>query len=60
MTKKDYEIIAGGIRYMVEKNSPNHDMYTLHGLANLYCLILEKQNPKFDRDKFITACGIEV
>lgn len=69
MTKKDYELIAQGLKlerpdYIVYDNDPTYNngfkdgairkwqevVYTLaNGLA---------VNPKFDRSKFLAACGI--
>lgn len=56
MTKKDYELIAEHI-----KEAPKgvfNEFYReafVCGLADK----LKNDNPKFDRDKFLTACGID-
>lgn len=51
MTKKDYELIADWAAYC--KDMPL-DLVALEILATK----LEGDNPKFDRDKFLTACGV--
>jgi hypothetical protein len=54
MTKKDYELIAGAIRTMYFVG----DLKQRH-VAERMADHLEKAYPKFDRQKFLTACGIE-
>ena len=51
MTKKDFEFIASLINAANNGVAPEH----LATLAAAYCT---KQNPRFDADKFISACGI--
>ena len=59
MTKKDYELIANVIRGCVV-----FDTTKLTGKEMLvevsYQLahFLKQDNPKFDKDKFINACGV--
>lgn len=58
MTKKDYELIAGSLK-MTKSWSPNDftdNMFriTCENMANS----LNRNDPKFDRNKFLTACGI--
>lgn len=47
MTRKDYNKIAHAIRYY----------NTLDNLVAALCLILENDNPSFDRVRFVKACG---
>lgn len=58
MTKKDYELIA---------NEINKDFYTwrrpsiiekegMFAIINAVANALEKDNPRFDRERFIEAC----
>ena len=69
MTKKDYELIARAIyRSLISprRKSPqsgsleSQDKYadqhrlTAQHVANA----LERENPRFDRDRFIEACGV--
>lgn len=58
MTKKDYELIAGAIynQYSVETGQSQQG---IENVARLLAYKLELDNPRFDRNKFITACGIE-
>lgn len=53
MTKKDYELIAGTIAKM--KSLVGEQLY----VADLFADTLAKHDPRFDRDKFLQACGIE-
>lgn len=66
MTKKDYELIAGCFRTDIEgwreESGPVYGQEAIDALTlNAVRLVnqLEKDNPKFDRDKFLQACGIE-
>lgn len=56
MTKKDYEVIARAL------DAPSCELMN----AGVYELVakaladaLEADNKKFDRDKFLTACGVK-
>ena len=51
MTKKDFEFIASLIDAANNGVQPQH----LATLASAYCA---KQNPRFDEDKFLAACGV--
>lgn len=56
MSKKDYELIARVVRSTDFAQSSTKNLETLaNGLANA----LERDNPKFDKIKFLTACGID-
>jgi len=64
MTKKDYELIAQSIwrsGYMKDKNKVRQEakeaMRRL--IANDLCGSLANENPRFDRTRFLEACGIE-
>lgn len=52
MTKKDYEVIATGL--LMATGDTNHTIV----VANFIADELEKDNPRFDRTKFLTACGM--
>lgn len=58
MTKKDYELIASTFKYMFNNDSKNHDKYTIESMARLQALVFSKHNPKFDRNRFLEACGV--
>lgn len=56
MTKKDYELIAKAIR-------PTHNGYfelDANACQLVYVLAdaLQSDNPRFDRTKFLEACGV--
>jgi hypothetical protein len=49
MTRKDYKKIAE-LLYLYPQ-----PLQFVHELTN----ILEEDNPRFDREKFLTACGVK-
>lgn len=65
MTKKDFEAIAGAIKDAREalKVGPadpisNVDL-VLNGLARTCAKVLATTSPKFDRARFLAACGVK-
>ena len=55
MTKKHYEAIAAIIkRQMKFTDCPGE----IENVAANLAIFLRTQNPKFDRDKFLKACGL--
>lgn len=72
MTKKDYELIASKIKQQLDLRCrvaypksnegeliKNDAYFPLTALAEHMANALKNDNPKFDRDKFLQACGIE-
>ena len=73
MTKKDYELLAeagrkygdyirecmasGTNEHLAELNTER--LRASESVLNFLSLALETDNPRFDRVKFLTACGIE-
>ena len=66
MTKKDYELIAGAVAQTVldydigsceQTDSP---MEVLRNVASYPAMDLKNNNPRFDHNKFLTACGIKI
>ena len=59
MTKKHYEMIAAQIA--IQKSMTRCDIThkSLNALAINLAFLLKADNPKFNRDMFLTACGIE-
>lgn len=53
MTKKDFELIAEVIG-----NAWHGSADTRADIANAFADELENTNPRFDRAKFLTACGV--
>jgi len=56
MTKKDYELIASAFRYGNTIPANEHQLYWI---ADLLATKLLKDNPRFNKDKFLTACGVK-
>ena len=58
MTKKDYQLIAGSLRMTNEWNGGaiRRDLFVIlcENLANA----LNRDNPRFDHQRFLEACGI--
>lgn len=57
MTRKDYRKIAGAIRAAREVNNANAVMDVM-AVIEAICNVLARDNPRFDREKFLAACGI--
>jgi len=57
MTRKDYVLLAAAIASM-----PSHAP-TLRAATRSAALViadaLAKDNPRFDRERFLTACGVQ-
>lgn len=58
MTKKDYELIASAINDGVNGNSVvvGGDM---HAIVRAITDALADDNPRFDRSRFLEACGLD-
>ena len=65
MTRKDYEAIAAAIKAAAQNIDPDYTPETVnnmrqgvrlsaHALADALA-----ENPRFDRARFLTACGVE-
>jgi hypothetical protein len=53
MTRKDYELIARVIRYAeIDERAGDR-------IARDFAYALAKDNPRFDRARFLKACGVE-
>lgn len=57
MTKKDFELIARDI-----KNGEyiGNAFESRNQIAKRLASSLAKTNPRFNREKFLTACGVEI
>lgn len=56
MTKKDYVLIAAAIK--AASNAPGYpqrNAFVAFALADA----LQRDNPRFDRAKFLAACGVQ-
>jgi hypothetical protein len=63
MTRKDYVLIAesikGAINYESNFNENKDKAEALNYLALRLSSAFENDNPRFDRDRFLTACGVK-
>jgi hypothetical protein len=59
VTKKDYELIAGVMeRLSADFNNGGEDTVSLSLVAEELATALADTNPRFDRARFLTACGV--
>ena len=64
MTKKDYEMIAAAFAKQETATPADADNYTkglyLGKRDAIYTLseVFRKSNPRFDQERFLTACGL--
>lgn len=56
MTKKDYELIAKTLQFTAQRLKPQ-DRRVLTFVARELAIELVAHNPKFDPERFLTACG---
>lgn len=55
MSKKDYELIANAISSVDKRLNAD----PLGDAAIAIADVMAEDNPRFDRDKFLAACGID-
>ena len=55
MTRRDFELIANVVRYIRELKTTDAD--TLDLLAWAFATKLGRNNQRFDKARFMTACG---
>ena len=62
MTKKDYELIARAFYNQMTSTTVfgTSEQLAIKGTAMLLSVYLAEQNPKFNRSKFLKACGLEI
>lgn len=59
MTRKDYELIAGVLSNLyADFNNGGEDTVSLSLVAQELAEVLETDNPRFNRETFLRACGI--
>jgi len=63
MTKKDYILIASVLKesksFPIEIRETNKKIITINDLiSEKMADVLQKENPRFNREKFLTACGL--
>lgn len=62
MTRKDFELIAEAIRLTRSKADFQGfavDESTLEAVSKTMAQLIEYSNPRFDRARFLTACGVK-
>jgi hypothetical protein len=61
MTRKDFQLIADVISsiYKDFDCSPSEDTVSLSVIAEELATKLQDTNPRFNRDLFLTACGVK-
>jgi hypothetical protein len=64
ITRKDYAAIAEAINFYRSSLSPHisfdRDRYVaLRELTNIFCEVFAEDNHRFDRERFLRACGME-
>jgi hypothetical protein len=58
MTRKDYILIAAAIKAV----NRSHDSSVVNGIrwtAERIADVLARDNPRFDRERFLTAAGVQ-
>ena len=63
MTKKDYELIASLLNNYTNNDIgglmlTDEQITTARAISKALARELERQNNRFNRDKFLTACGV--
>lgn len=59
MTRKDYKLVAGALHVIrQELHTHNNSAYTLERIAKVLAVQLQADNPRFDRARFLAACGV--
>jgi hypothetical protein len=56
MTRKDYELIASILRDSLDNIV---DDMAHEALSDVFAEELENTNPRFNRERFLRACGVE-
>lgn len=61
MTRKDYVLIAAALKRAQVAEVYEHDKNMRAGVeyaARCVAITLAEDNPRFDRDRFLQACGV--
>lgn len=61
MTKKDFQLIADAIACNRNRETGADVLYfvALNDVSFEFARVLAQTNPRFDRNRFLKACGIE-
>lgn len=61
MTRRDFELIAHVLAFDLEHHcSTVESVDQLDRLARIFATELATTNPRFDRDRFLAACGLDI
>jgi hypothetical protein len=66
VTKRDYKLIAKTLKALIENNAQSVGNPTFGGFyvagiissAECLAIALASDNPRFDRERFLKACGV--
>ncbi len=58
MTRKHFVAVADAISKEVKASECEATLAALDSVAAALCTVFQKDNPAFDRDRFLTACGL--
>jgi hypothetical protein len=58
MTRKHFQVIAAQIAALVKTSRTNAQKKRAREYAERAAMFCAQQNPRFDRDRFFTACGL--
>jgi hypothetical protein len=59
MTRKDYELIAAVFKAQRTEYILEHHKYAVESAVLDMADALAAENPRFDRERFLAACGVE-
>lgn len=59
MTRKDYVLIADAIKWQMENSTSAEQQQGVKFTAGELAWRLAQENPRFDRERFLTACGVK-
>jgi hypothetical protein len=62
MSSKDYEKLAGTFKFckpskIAKPKGFSHRLEMWEGIVLEFCKTLSNENPRFNNEKFLTACG---
>jgi len=63
MKKKDFELIASVVKSFNDKMNNytfSSKLFTIKDFTKQLCETLASKNPRFDKQKFLQACGVEI
>jgi hypothetical protein len=58
MTEKTYQTIAAEIRHVRDADLTPARTWAIESVCNALAVCFARENPRFDRDKFLKACGV--